>query len=138
MVLGAVAVQYEPTDVAAGFCLLMVGCCLLGVWRWLRVGLTVTDTGFISRGPFRDRIFSRTEVVGALARPVWSYHGRLALPVALTFVLADGSLRRIPGVQDYAANVGVVRAGIDARAARSYPAQVATYVNDLVHPQSSA
>lgn len=72
-------------------------------------------------------------MLGALARPVWSYHGRLAL----IFVLADGSHRRIPGVQDYAANIGVVRAGIDARAARSYPAQVATYVNGLVHRRSS-
>jgi hypothetical protein len=138
VVLGALALQYEPTGVAAGCCLLAAGCCLLGVWRWLRVGLTVTDTEFISRGPFRDRRFSRTEVLGALARPVWPYHGRLALPVALIFVLADGSHRRIPGVQDYAANIGVVRAGIDARAARSYPAQVATYVNGLVHPRSSA
>jgi hypothetical protein len=116
--------------------IITIALCIVIFWRLFRAKISVGDSEIISFGYFTNVHIENNQVQYADAEPTWYTWRRWIVPCSLHIVLKDGQKIRIPGVQAYIVNTGIVHNRVSLSLARSYPAQVAHAINKalLTHP----
>lgn len=126
------AIKTEGPVTATSICILMCAVILGLIYRLLHACLIVNEVEFMSRGYFRERHFPKSEVVGFVVSPTWYWYSRLIVPATLFLVLESGKRFRVAGVQCHIGNVGFWNAPIGEEIERSYPQEVANYLNIMI------